>query len=297
LLSCTEFQRSLVRIIIEDFSVQVGITSFGNGCALPGEPGVYTRLAYYREWMVSVLNGPILPPGSTHPTTPRTSTTSSVGQVIKYRCNRTSTCGCGLSDVALAPSRIVGGDDAISDSWSMIVSLRFGGDGESHQCGGTLLSKSYILTAAHCVVRFSDENPIGFTVAAGMTNRSDPRRIIRRVDRIYKHPNYIGPSDGFRHDIAILHVESPFDFGNNPLLAKSCIHRIDPPALTIQHPKNGSHLAIIGWGTLTSGGFSLPEILQQAEVYTIDNKDPLCLGSINDTQLQFCAGKIEGGKG
>ena len=280
-----------------ELSVQVGITSFGKGCALPGEPGIYTRLAFYREWMVSVMNGtPVTPGGSTRTTTP-TSTSAPVGQVIHYPCNRTSTCGCGFNDVALAPSRIVGGDDAVFGSWSMIVSLRFGGDGESHRCGGSLLSESYILTAAHCVVGFSAENPRGFTVAAGMTNRSDPRQIIRTVDRIYNHPSYVGPSDGFRHDIAILHVASPFDFGNNRLLAKSCIHRIDPPALTIQHPKNGSRLAIIGWGTLSSGGFSLPDTLQQAEVFTIDNQDPICLGSINDTQLQFCAGLVEGGKG
>ena len=281
--------------ILADFSVQVGITSFGKGCALRGEPGVYTRLAYYREWMVSILNDETVPTRtSTRSTTPLTTTASS-GQGIKYPCNRTSTCGCGFADVTLAPSRIVGGEDAVYGSWSMIVSLRFGGD--SHRCGGTLLSESYILTAAHCIVSMSAENPTGFTVAVGMTDRSDPRQIIRRVDRIYKQPSYIGLSDGFRHDIAILHVESPFDYGNSPLLAKSCVHRIDPPALTIQHPKNGSHLAVIGWGTITSEGSFLPDTLQQVEVYTLDNTDPLCLGSINDSQLQFCAGVVEGGKG
>lgn len=33
--------------------VQVGITSFGNGCAMPGYPGVYTRVSRYNDWVRS----------------------------------------------------------------------------------------------------------------------------------------------------------------------------------------------------------------------------------------------------
>jgi len=213
-----------------------------------------------------------------------------------YICNKTSSCGCGKADVALTSSRIVGGENAIENSWPMIVSLRLNKT-TSHSCGGTILSNSYILTAAHCLRQISIVPPTGITIAAGMTNRSDPLQIIRNVDRIYMHPSYTSMPGDFRHDIALLHIDQPFLFETNSNLTKTCIHRIDPPLSTNEYPKNGTRLSVIGWGTLRSGDRYLPEILQQVQVFTIDNEEPTCSDFINNTELQFCAGLLEGGKG
>jgi len=38
-----------------DYWEQVGIVSRGNGCAEPGNPGVYTRLSYYYNWINDIL--------------------------------------------------------------------------------------------------------------------------------------------------------------------------------------------------------------------------------------------------
>jgi len=34
---------------------QVGIVSYGYGCADPDYPGIYTRLSYYYDWMNDIL--------------------------------------------------------------------------------------------------------------------------------------------------------------------------------------------------------------------------------------------------
>lgn len=35
---------------------QVGIVSFGTGCALANHPGIYTRVSFYHEWIQSTIN-------------------------------------------------------------------------------------------------------------------------------------------------------------------------------------------------------------------------------------------------
>ncbi len=215
---------------------------------------------------------------------------------VFYPCNRTSTCGCGVVPVVLTPSRIVGGENALGYSWPMIVSLRLF-DEDSHWCGGSILSDSYILTAAHCLYEYVSNPPVDLTIAVGMTNLSDPKQIRRTVDHIYIHPNYTGEEDSFRHDIAVLHLNQSLTTESNPFLTKTCIHRVNPPTLNNQYIRNGTRLTVIGWGTRQPDVSDGPTILQQVEVYAIDFNDSICRGAMKDTEIQFCAGLAEGGKG
>jgi secreted trypsin-like serine protease len=273
---------------------QVGITSHIIDFDQFRNLGIYTRLVEYNDWIQSIISdcSTISP---TPPTTVSTaSTTTTTGKPpITYQCDKTSTCGCGPTPVVLTPLRIVGGENAAEFSWPMIASLRWMNE-DAHICGGSIISNSYILTAAHCI-RFIPDSPIDVTIAVGMTNLSDPKQIRRTVDRAYIHPSYIGRNDNYRHDIALLHINQSLTFEVHPSIAKTCIHRLSPSILNNQYIKNGTRLTVIGWGDTKV--VSDPQILQQVEVYAIDNEDQICKNSMNDSQTQFCAGLPEGGKG
>ena len=71
----------------------VGLTSFGNGCALPGNPGIYTRISYFNPWidrMVPTLESD----ANSISTTSSEEFTRTLGSSIAQRCfsekNRTS---------------------------------------------------------------------------------------------------------------------------------------------------------------------------------------------------------------
>ncbi len=292
---------------------QVGIASYGIDCTQFKNLGIYTRIIEYNDWIESIIKScsipsptPPIPITTTTTTPPPTDTNTAIIYVnttmkpVKlpevYRCNHTLTCGCGSVPVVLTPARIVGGEKVVEYSWPMMVSLRFPSE-NNHWCGGTILSKSYILTAAHCLSGFVENLLEALSISVGMTNLTDIKQIRRSVDHIYIHPNYIGAEDGGRHDIALVHIDPPLTMGNNLFVTKTCIHPLSSTISNDQYIKNGTRLTVIGWGAMDSIGITRAKLLQQVEVYAIDNDDPICKATVDDSQTQFCAGLHEGGKG
>ena len=213
---------------------------------------------------------------------------------VTYDCdNKAAPCGCSRYDVQMN-SRIVGGEEAARYSWSMIVSIQDRST-ETHFCGGSILSESYILTAAHCV---DNETPGAISIKAGIHNLTEDYPTIRGVDAIYIHPNWSSFSGGNRNDIAILHLSTPLDFVIDTFIRRTCVPETQSSTNLLEYPANRTRLAIVGWGHTSMGdGSSAPQLLQQAEVFLIHHTDPVCSRALNDIERQFCAALDGGGKG
>ena len=243
---------------------------------------LFVRVAAYNPWIESIAH----PDNSI---SVALETITSFNPFAPYECDKKAPCGCSYEDVLFRPTRLIGGQDAIEGSWSMIVSLRFY-ESDEHFCAGTLLSKSFVLTAAHCVDHFLSATTINITVYAGVTRQSDSTGYERRVTEIHIHPNYTR-RPLFLNNLALLQLDRPLVSINNPVLSKTCVHRMNPSiSMNEQYPKNDTPLVIVGWGAMRPGSFQSSDYLRQKQVNPIENRDPICQNASSSPELQFCAG-------
>ena len=83
-----------------------------------------------------------------------------------------------------APNRIVGGDDAVKNSWPWIVGVRMGG----YMCGGSILNDNHVMTAAHCCDGFSASQI--YVIAADHNNNINDGEERYDALKVIMHPKY-----------------------------------------------------------------------------------------------------------
>lgn len=177
---------------------------------------------------------------------------------------------------------VVGGINAVRGSlpWQVSIQMYYG----FHFCGGTIINKRWILTAAHC---FEDGHS-GVVIKAGehamSLNEGSEQKIY--VEKSIVHPQY--NSRTTVNDIALLKLKQDITFDDYSQPA--CL-----PSLSNESSdyKEGEWLTISGWGS-TRQAYG-PDLLQVATVPMIsqskcENAYP---GSIHTNM--FCAGKLATG--
>ncbi|XP_026542302.1 transmembrane protease serine 11C-like [Notechis scutatus] len=185
---------------------------------------------------------------------------------------------CGLrNNRSLGSSRITGG--VSSGEWPWQASLQ---QNNIHRCGATLISNTWLLSAAHCFREA--KNPRKWTVSFGTYLR--PPLMIRLVKTIIIHEQY--QNSGHEHDIAVLQLTKSVEFTRT-------IHRVCLPDSNERIPYN-IDAVVTGWGALSNEG-ETPNVLQEATVKLIDskvcNRREVYNGAIKPGMI--CAGYLEGG--
>jgi len=173
-------------------------------------------------------------------------------------------CACSLGDARpsdmLAPkfgTMIIGGVDASTGEFPWQISQqRQGTSGAwSHSCGGSLLSNTRTLSAAHCV---DGANAVILRVIAGLHDRSNTVGTqTANAQRYVMHERYNNAEASYSNDVAIIHLVTAITTGSTIQFAR----------LPANNDNNfaGTTCVASGWGR-TSNSNVLPDVLQKAPV-------------------------------
>lgn len=198
-----------------------------------------------------------------------------------------SSLSCALIPNWMKENKIVGGYNASTPiPWQ--VSIRSCQTGGCHYCGGTILDKSTVLTAAHCYEFLNTMD--GHYVMAGTTERSDASGQTVAIDKIVRNDEMPYDSSSLDNDFLILKLKTPLTFNSN--VKPACL----PESSFAPNP--GRMCFVSGWGKVAYGPGSLPETLQWVNVPLVSNSEcsTKYQGVNRITDSMLCAGYNEGGK-
>ncbi|CUS57911.1 MULTISPECIES: serine protease [unclassified Hyphomonas] len=139
--------------------------------------------------------------------------------------------GIGAGLLALATACVVGGQEADPADWPGMASLQaLQGRSVFHECGATMISPEWAITAGHCVEGIRVESngravqyfpdatgrtmerfgPVGLAIGRGSL-MDVPSSALFPVSRIVVHPDYDSGNPERGHDLALLRIEGRWE--------------------------------------------------------------------------------------
>ncbi|XP_043917900.1 chymotrypsin-like elastase family member 2A [Protopterus annectens] len=193
-----------------------------------------------------------------------------------------SAYSCGVpSNKPNLSGKVVGGVEAIPNSWPWQISLQINKDGQwYHTCGGSLIDPWWVLTAAHCI---NQKNQ--YRVALGKHNLllEEQGSLAIAADKLFPHNKFsmIFAANGY--DIALVKLAEPVTTTDE--IEFGCI-----PQEEVILPHNYP-CYVTGWGLLQAGG-TVSETLQQAQLPVVNYETCSKLGwwATNVKKTMVCAG-------
>ena len=193
-------------------------------------------------------------------------------------------------------ARIVGGDEAVQNSWPWQVFVKFGFD-----CGGALIDDYWVITAAHCISQSANALRSAYVrVGAHVhtsNNPADPllgRRIA--IEQVVVHPQY--NAQNFKYDLALLKLKKAAIPRNNdgPDLSKVapiCLSN-DKTCFDKRTP-----CVVTGWGVNDAETWERHDTLQEVAVRLMSTDECTTHSTYKayfHPESMLCAGWADGGK-
>jgi len=188
--------------------------------------------------------------------------------------------------------RIVNGQEAAPGDLKYQVSLQLSYGSRMttskgmHFCGGTLISKNVVMTAAHCTKSQTAQN---LKVVEGTTDITDETSPTYRVKEIIRQ-NYNDKTKV--NDVSLLIVEPNDDESR---IAQANHHKAEPvPLCPKSFQPQGKSCLVSGWGHLKSKGSSVPNKLRETNVLVLH--DEMCAKMLKgypwdpNDKTMICAG-------
>ncbi|XP_067635814.1 serine protease persephone-like [Eurosta solidaginis] len=185
---------------------------------------------------------------------------------------------CAEIDAKLQPlltSHVLGGTPVELGQYPHMVAIGLQNDDSTleYNCGGSLIAKSFVLTAAHCLT--TREPPV--RVRMGVVNFNDSEQMKNAVEigvkRTHLHPDY--NSSKFYNDIGVVELQSDVEYSTN--VYPTCLYT-EP-----ENPPNSSKLYVSGWGVIDTLTRDNSNVLLRARQEIVDNSR--CNGSYAETGL------------
>jgi hypothetical protein len=186
------------------------------------------------------------------------------------------------SDLAKSGQEVIGGAEATSSQFPWQVRITVDGQ---HQCGGSLIRPTWVLTAGHCVEGLSMAR-LRVILGDHLIEHTESTEQVLMPSRFIMHPNFRYVNGAPVDDVALIELTAPATLN-------SAVQTIALQRGVASH----SFHTVSGWGW-TQGWGSRSNALMHASIPVVDNAN--CNGAPLARDLfanELCAGYFDGSRG